>query len=150
VRTEQPGCSGSKGFSLVEVVIAAALLATSLVALAELFAVAVQNNAAAKNATFAAALAAQKMEELRGDAVSAPSSASANALRVPTDGYMDVVDQNGSTYIRRWSIEPVPGSSAVVLQVLVTRRGDRGAADAASVVRAPEEARVITVRRRAP
>jgi hypothetical protein len=44
----------------------------------------------------------------------------------------------------------VPASSAFIVQVLVTRRRDRGVADQGAVARAPEEARVITVLRRWP
>src|SRR4051794_20924278 len=54
------------GFSLVEVLIATTLLAVSLTALAQLFAISVKNNAVAKNGTFTQILAAQKMEQLRG------------------------------------------------------------------------------------
>jgi prepilin-type N-terminal cleavage/methylation domain-containing protein len=134
------GCDA--GFSLVEVMIAALLLATSLTALAELFAVAVRNNAVAAHSTESAVFAAQKVEELRGDAALL-SPSGINTLQTSTDGYVDVPD--GTAYIRRWSEEPVPASPVTVVQVLVTRRRDRGAADEGSVARAPEEARVITI-----
>jgi prepilin-type N-terminal cleavage/methylation domain-containing protein len=132
------------GFSLVEVMIATLLLATSLTALAQLFAISLTNNAIARNGTIASVLAAQKMEQLR----SYPSLAASpgNTLQASTDGYVDHVDQ----YIRRWSIEPLPGSSAFLVQVRVTRRPNRGAADEGDVLRGPEEARVITVIRQAP
>jgi prepilin-type N-terminal cleavage/methylation domain-containing protein len=89
-----------------------------------------------------------------------------NALLQNTDGYVDYVDNfgrtlgggatpsDGTVYIRRWSIEPLPANpdNTVVIQVLVTRRRDRGAADiAAGVARQPDEARVISVKtRKAP
>lgn len=144
----------------MEVLIATALLATSLAALAELFVVSVKNNAVARHDTITTALAAQKLEQLRIDTGVVPSAV--NTLQVNTSGYVDYLDQNGvrldtaaaaipdgTAYIRRWSIEPIPASAALVLQVLVTRRRTRGAADEGSVARAPEEARVITVMRRA-
>jgi len=53
------------GFSLVEVLVATVLLALSLAALAELFAISVRNNAVAKHGMAAAMLAAQKVEQLR-------------------------------------------------------------------------------------
>jgi hypothetical protein len=89
-------------------------------------------------------LAAQKVEQLRArtDLAASPGR---RFSRTPCP-YVDHVGQ----YTRRWSIEPVPASSAFVIQVLVTRRSDRGAADQGSVTRAPEEARVITVIRRWP
>jgi prepilin-type N-terminal cleavage/methylation domain-containing protein len=156
-----PGVSENSGFSLIEVMIATVLLATALTALAELFAVSVRNNVVAKHGTFAAALAAQKIEQLRGDGRMASSSS--NTLQVSTDGYVDFLDPNGTVlgnagtaipdgtaYIRRWSVDPSPAGSAFVIQVLVTRRRSRGAADSGSVTRAPEEARMITVARHAP
>jgi prepilin-type N-terminal cleavage/methylation domain-containing protein len=132
------------GFSLVEVLIATALLAASLAALADLFTISVKNNIAARHGTVATALAAQKIEQLRVDPNLAPSPS--DALHVDAVRYVDFVDQ----YIRRWSIQPVPGSSAFIVQVLVTRRRDRGTADAGAVARGPEDALVITVMRRTP
>jgi type II secretory pathway pseudopilin PulG len=90
----------------------------------------------------------------------APSST--NTLRASTDGYVDYLDPYGQSlgggtvipdntaYIRRWMIEPMPTNpnNTIVIQVLVTRRRDRGTADAGSVARAPEEARLITVKTR--
>ena len=85
------------------------------------------------------------------------------ALRANTDGYVDYLDvygktvgtggttiPNGTTYIRRWTIEPLPTNpnNTVVLQVLVTRSTNRGAANTGSVERLPDEARIITVKTR--
>ena len=85
------------------------------------------------------------------------------ALRANTDGYVDYLDvygktvgtggttiPNGTTYIRRWTIEPLPTNpnNTVVLQVLVTRSTNRGTADAGKVDRLPDEARIITVKTR--
>jgi type II secretory pathway pseudopilin PulG len=55
----------SAGFSLVETIVATGLLATSLVALAQLLAVGTQTNAVARSGTLATILAQQKMEQLR-------------------------------------------------------------------------------------
>ena len=76
-------------------------------------------------------------------------------------GYVDYVDANGASlggaaalppstaYIRRWSIEPIAGSSAIVLQVIVTPARYRGAANGPNgLVRLPDEARVISVKTR--
>ena len=85
------------------------------------------------------------------------------ALGANTDGYCDFIDGNGlslgggttppggTVYVRRWSVEPLPTNpnNTLVLQVLVTRNRNRGAADAAvSVNRLPDEARVISVKTR--
>jgi prepilin-type N-terminal cleavage/methylation domain-containing protein len=85
-----------------------------------------------------------------------------NTLAADTDGYVDYVDGNGcglgggtdppagTVYIRRWSIEPLPTNpnNTIVLQVLVTRRFDRGAADNGNVQRMPEEARMVSIKTR--
>jgi len=85
-----------------------------------------------------------------------------NTLRANTNGYVDYLDPYGkslgggtvipdnTSYIRRWMVEPLPTNpnNTIILQVLVTRRRDRGTADAGSVARAPEEARLITVKTR--
>ena len=85
-----------------------------------------------------------------------------NTLRANTNGYVDYLDPYGkslgggtvipdnTSYIRRWMVETLPTNpnNTIILQVLVTRRRDRGTADAGSVARAPEEARLITVKTR--
>jgi prepilin-type N-terminal cleavage/methylation domain-containing protein len=180
--------SSQSGFSLVETLIASAILATALVSLAELFGIAVKANATAKNGGMTMILAEQKMEQLRGltwgfDAVGVPltdtttdtakvpeaatggtglSPSPENTIQGNTDGYVDYVDTNGrslgggtvvpmnTAYIRRWSVEPLPTNpnNTVILQVLVTRRTDRGVADAGSVARLPDEARLVGVKTR--
>ena len=79
-----------------------------------------------------------------------------------TDGWVDYLDLNGcdlggggiapdgTTYIRRWSVEPLPTNpnNTLILQVLVTRRTNRGAADSGNVDRLPEETRLMSVKTR--
>ncbi len=109
------------GFSLVETLVATALLATAVVSLAQLAGLAARGNVRSRNTTYAAVLAAQKLEELRalawhvdaqGVAVSdlttdttvtpeaseggtglAPSPAT--ALLNNTDGWVDYLDGEG-------------------------------------------------------
>ena len=57
--------SSSSGFSLLEVMVATALLASALVSLAQLFAMSTRSNIGSRNTTYAAVLAQQKLEELR-------------------------------------------------------------------------------------
>jgi prepilin-type N-terminal cleavage/methylation domain-containing protein len=79
-----------------------------------------------------------------------------------TDGWVDYLDLNGcdlggggtapdgTTYIRRWSVEPLPTNpnNTVILQVLVTKRTNRGTADSGNVDRLPEETRLMSVKTR--
>jgi type II secretory pathway pseudopilin PulG len=90
------------------------------------------------------------------------SASPATTLQSNTTGYVDYVDSFGNKlgtgvnppdkaiYTRRWSITPLPTNpnNTLVIQVLVTRNRNRGAADQGAVLRLPEEARMITVKTR--
>jgi hypothetical protein len=86
-----------------------------------------------------------------------------NTLQQNVVGYVDYLDAKGNSlggataavpvnavYIRRWMIEPLPTNpnNTIVIQVLVTRHRNRGAADSGSVMRLPDEARIISVKTR--
>jgi prepilin-type N-terminal cleavage/methylation domain-containing protein len=86
-----------------------------------------------------------------------------NTLGQNVDGYVDYLDAfgnslgggampiEGTVYIQRWSVEPLPTNpnNTVVLQVLVTRRRARGAVGTATgMARLPDEARFISVKTR--
>ena len=57
--------ASTAGTSLVEVIVATALLATSIIGVAQLFAVAIGSNIASQTVTFTTVLAAQTLEQLR-------------------------------------------------------------------------------------
>jgi prepilin-type N-terminal cleavage/methylation domain-containing protein len=179
-----------KGFSLIEVMCATAIMAVSLVSLAQLFGVATKANRSARNGSVATMLAEQKMEQLRaltwgfdqrGAVVSDTTSnvcvvpetptggtglslSPTGTLQANTAGYVDYVNEQGAwigtgatapagtVYVRRWSIESLPSApgNALVLQVLVTHRFSRGAANTGVVSRLPNEARLISVKARRP
>ena len=111
------------GFSLLEVTIATGIMAGALMALGQMFAVSVSNNAAARSLSYSTVLAEQKMEQLRGltwgfDTLGLPVSdtttntAAANVetptggtgltpspsgtLTSNTNGWVDYVDQFGN------------------------------------------------------
>ena len=174
---------GERGFSLLEVLVASTIMAVALTTLAQLFVM----STGAKSTTYAAVLAQQKMEQLRGlawgfDTIGLPVTdistdisvvpeqpaggtglAPGGSLGQNVRGYCDFLDKNGNSlgtgttpsvgtvYIRRWTIEPLPTNpnNTIVLQVLVTRLRNRGAADTATGTgRLPDEARVISVKTR--
>ena len=176
------------GSSLVEVLVATGLLATALIALAQLFAISTATNAAARNSTITMMLAEQKIEQLRAlqytfdrnglpvqdietDLAVYPPAATGgkglsphtdNTLQANTDGYVDYLDSRGTTlgggtvipdntsYIRRWSVEPLPTNpnNVIILQVMVTRQRERGTGNAGSVSRGQQEARLMTIKSR--
>lgn len=111
------------GFSIIEVIVATGLLASALVALAQLFAIATQTNANARSSTLTMILAEQKLEQLRAlqytfDRVGLPvqdtetdlavypplatggkglSPHTDNTLQANTNGYVDYLDHYGRT-----------------------------------------------------
>jgi type II secretory pathway pseudopilin PulG len=121
----RPGNSSraEAGFSIVEVLVATGILATALVALAQLFAIAQASNGAARSSTLTMILAEQKLEQLRAlqytfDRVGLPvqdtttdlavyppaatggkglSPHTDNTLQANTNGYVDYLDHYGRT-----------------------------------------------------
>jgi prepilin-type N-terminal cleavage/methylation domain-containing protein len=173
--------SSSRGFSLIEVMIAMGLLTTVSLGVAQVFAMSTRVNLVARGQTSATALAEQKLEQLRGLtwgfdleglglpltdtttnlAVAPPTSTGFGLNPSPTDsleqntaGYVDYLDLNGTwvgtgatppgnaTYIRRWSIQPLPTNpnNTIVLQVMVTPV----ASEATRVVTADPRKRALT------
>ena len=157
----------SRGFSLLEVLVATAILIVGVAGLAQSFAIASRANRSARATTVAALLAQQKMEQLHGlawsidpygvplgDAALSPSPA--GALDANTAGYCDFADRGGSVlgagttppsgaiYVRRWSIGPLPANPAntLVLNVSVARLPGSGAAPQ------PDDVRIATIRTR--
>lgn len=181
--------NSQRGFSIIETIFATGVMATAVVALAQMFTISVQNNKNARTGTYATTLAEQKMEQLRGltfgfDTIGLPLTdtatdtaapietpaggtglrpSPAGALVANTNGYVDYIDQFGNVlgggtgirartvYIRRWSIEPLPTNpnDTIVIQVLVTRKPNRGLADqTGSVQRLANEARLMSIKTR--
>ena len=125
------------GFSLLETLVTSTILTAGLLSLAQLLAMAVTANASAGMATYAALLAAQKIEDLRAEPW--------ESLERNTGEFVDYLDRAGATlegaegaapFTRRWSVEPLPGDPAnnVVIQVLVRTPRD--------------DTRIVTVRTR--
>src|SRR5438067_4101514 len=109
------------GFSLLEVLVASSIMAVALTTLAQLFVMSTNANRSAKTTTYAAVLAQQKMEQLRGlawgfDNLGLPiTDISTNTAKVPEEanggtglspggsvggnvaGYCDFLDKNGNS-----------------------------------------------------
>jgi hypothetical protein len=159
-----------RGFTLLEVLVATTLLFVAVASLAGLSVMATHANTHAKTTTFAALLAARKIEELRAlpwgfDASGNPRSdaglaiSPADALDRDTTGYCDFLDAAGAllsggasppaqtVFVRRWSIQPLPSNpaNALVFQVVVRRL--RSGTSGANVV-FTDEAALATVRTR--
>jgi general secretion pathway protein I len=142
------------GFTLIEVLIAMALLGSALVAIAQLFADATRSGVSARRASYAIVLADAKVEELKLGSVVVGST---DALRTNTPGFVDHVDAQGQVvgrgatppgsalYTRRWSVQPALGAPEVfVIQVSVV--ASHLVPGPAPETRLPEEARLLAVR----
>lgn len=126
-------CRDSRGFSLLETIVALGLLAGAVTGLISLFTLSARATLLSRHASIATTLASAKLEELRGSI--ALTASPANALSVNTVGFCDLLNEHGgrlggctttadrAPYIRRWSIEPQAGIVAVTaLRVVVTWR----------------------------
>jgi type II secretory pathway pseudopilin PulG len=127
------------GFSLVETLVATGLLAGAVACLGQMFAMSMAENTSARTGTFAAVLAEQKMEQLRGltwgfDIIGLPltdtssnvalpiqtaaggpglSPSPSDSLRSNVSGYVDYVDEFGRI---------IGGGATVPAQALYIRR----------------------------
>ncbi len=137
-----------KGFSLIEVLVAMALVASSAAGLAGLFTLASRVTQEARIDTGATFAAETKLAELRaltwvydsahGDAAVSDAGLTwspASTLTDDVEGFVDYVDATGQlaggtgassplgVYRRRWSIRPAPADPAntLVLQVVAAR-----------------------------
>jgi Tfp pilus assembly protein PilV len=97
-----------RGFSLIEALIAGGLLAAGILALGELLVVSSRAAMAARQMTFAATLAAGKVEELRA------------RQRPAGEGGRERLGE----YTRTWQVAPA-GASAVLIRVSVEPGGVR-------------------------
>ena len=106
----------ARGFSLVETVLAIALLTGTLVTLAQLVASGIQTTAVAQYRTMATILAQQKMEELRSEAILNEDAGSiehrdgTGAKVCSTDSPCDA-----AVFSLRWSIAPAASTPDAVL-----------------------------------
>lgn len=108
-------CGGAaRGFSLVEVLVALALVGGALAGLGQLIGISVRANVSAQAATVSAVLAEQKMAQLRADVDRAPVGGS---LQQDVDGFVDFLDAQGRAvadpaagvlFVRRWLVGPAP------------------------------------------
>jgi len=117
-------CLDCEGFSLVEVIVASTLLTIGLLVAVQLFGRSTLTNATAHVVTQATLLAVEKMEQLRSGSIDDPSLARSppDALLTSVDAYSDSPD---GSYVRRWSVEPLPSfpEDGVVIRVVVTKTG---------------------------
>ena len=121
----------ARGFSLVETLIATALMATALVSIAQFIGGAVQSGTAARTRALAALMAAQKMEEIR--------VVSWNDIAVAPPAGVEYLDGSGrvrcpdaeapcgdAVFVRRWSVTPAPFPAGIVVVEVDVRQVGTG------------------------
>lgn len=129
------------GFSLVEAVIAAGVLAVALVGLAQLIVISTHVTMAAGALTTSTVMAEQKMEQLEAVTWDDPALAPGppGTLDEDTHGYVEYLDAEGrvlgesgppasTVFVRRWSITRVSDVSRAIA-VLVRRHGVKASLD---------------------
>jgi len=149
--------AAARGFSVLELLLAATTLVVALTALAHLLVVASLATRRARTLTAAAVVGQAKIEALAPYARTGAAASPPDTLLSNVDGYCDFVDEAGyvvgaatvappsAAYLRRWSITPLPASAGtIVLQVLVTaprRRDDPSGAQ----ISLPGDARIVSL-----
>ena len=110
----------SRGFSLVETLIATTLMAGALVLLAQCVGAAAQSGAAARTRALAALMAAQKMEQMRVMSWDAIASVAAPATEfLDASGQRRCPDADvpcgDAVFVRKWSAARAPFSAGLLI-----------------------------------
>jgi prepilin-type N-terminal cleavage/methylation domain-containing protein len=122
--------SFSRGFTLVEVIVATGILVTIAAGTTQLFAVAIRQSAAARQQLAMSLAASAKIEDVAAMVASADAPVlTAGAIDRAIEGYSDVVVQSGTAFERRWIVAPLSSyaPTAVLITVRVVARGAQGA-----------------------
>jgi Tfp pilus assembly protein PilV len=113
------------GFSLVEVLVAAGLLATTIVSVVHLFALALRATGDARDTTYATILAAQKIEELRAAVPAEDSSEGVDFLDGQGALLEGVAGAQPTAFTRSWTVERLSATRrrTAIVTVVVSRDG---------------------------
>ena len=137
--------SNERGVSLIEVIIAALIMTTGVLAVVRLLSLVAATNLTARSTTVATILGVQKLEQLRASEWTVETVAG-DPLAQNIAGFVDHVDGSGAVvgqgverpaaavYTRRWSVERIASGSdeafVLVVRVLVrSGMGDQTGAD---------------------
>jgi len=113
--------SGDAGFTLVEVLVAMAIMTVGLLAVAQLLAVSAQTHLLGRQTSEASILATSKLEELvKLNFNTAPAVQISGAPDPLTQNVANYFDQPAGGYTRRWSVAagPTPDTRLVTLRVI--------------------------------
>jgi prepilin-type N-terminal cleavage/methylation domain-containing protein len=110
----------SRGFTLIEVLIATGLLVTVAAGTAQLFAIAIRHTIASRQQLAMSIALSRKIDEIAEAVGRAPApSAPAGALDRAAEGFNDVTVEAGARIERRWLVAPLAGYSATAVVIVV-------------------------------
>jgi len=128
--------TASRGFSLIEVLIATTITIVGLAGLAHLFVLASAANRAARLRTMAVMLARDKVEELLG--AETDSADGTDFVGARGEWLGDSSPPPGTAFVRRWSVSRAPGFSARSRLLIVWIAAPGADTDLARIVAAGE------------
>jgi prepilin-type N-terminal cleavage/methylation domain-containing protein len=114
----------ARGFTLIEVIVAAGLLVVIALGTAQLFGVSLQRNIAARDQLMMTTLAARALDQLIATAAGgALTTSPPDSLDRDYDGFGDMAGQGGAIYARRWwiALPPEHGGATAAIVVRVFR-----------------------------
>jgi prepilin-type N-terminal cleavage/methylation domain-containing protein len=120
----------SRGFTLVESLVAMALVMVIALGSAQLFTIAIARNLFAREQLSLSLLASTKVSDLAAAAADGTIAISpAESLDVETDGCADTAVDSGRVYVRRWRVSRVPGFGDDVIGIAVRVMPASGASE---------------------
>jgi prepilin-type N-terminal cleavage/methylation domain-containing protein len=109
-----------RGFTLVEVLVATAILVTIAAGTAQLFAIAIRHSVAARQQLAMSVAASRKIDELAESVGrSGVPPAAAGALDRAVDGFSDATIEGGVSLERRWLIAPLSSYNATAVVIVI-------------------------------
>jgi len=110
----------SRGFTIVEVLVAAAILVTIAAGTAQLFAIAIRHGVAARQQLAMSIAASRKIDELAESVARAGVPPTAlGAVDRAVEGFFDVTVESGVPLQRRWTIAPLAAYSPTAVVIVV-------------------------------
>jgi prepilin-type N-terminal cleavage/methylation domain-containing protein len=112
--------SSSRGFTLVEVLVASAILVTIAAGSAQLFAMAIRHGVEARQQLAMTVAASRKIDEIAESVARSGAPATAmGALDRAVEGFSDVTVECGASLQRRWLVAPLDSYSATAVVIVV-------------------------------
>jgi hypothetical protein len=148
--------SRTGGTTLIEALVATAVVATAIAMLAGLGSVALRTVMLGRDRTLSAVYAQARLESLKASRASMPASPS-DTLTHDTPGWSEFLDLDGrragydagyagAVFVRRWQVLPVPGRPGLMAIVVEVGRCERVSGAGSSCGRVVQTVRVAGLR----